>query len=142
MASGQRKAGCGMVETRWPPCGCIVTGFAKLGYTRCYMARIHGCIKGWRMTRVAIGRSAGKTAGMAFCTQNRSMRSGKRETGGRMIKRGIQPVVGIVAHLAIRWVSLGLMIFSPIILNLMTGQALRLGSKQSSLMTVGTLGDH
>ena len=56
-----------------------------------------------------------------------------------MVKRRIQPVVSIVAHLAIRRISLCFMVLGGIILSLMAGDAIRPGVQHSPLMTVRTL---
>ena len=59
-----------------------------------------------------------------------------------MIKSGIQPVIRIVAHLAVRRVCLGLMILSVVILHLVAGDAIRFCIEHRSLVTIRTLYNH
>ena len=44
-----------------------------------------------------------------------------------MIKGSVEPVAGVVAHVAIRWICLSLVVLCIIILDLVTGNAISLG---------------
>ena len=56
-----------------------------------------------------------------------------------MIESRVQPVVRIVAHFAINRIQLTFMIFSIIILNLVTGYTISFSVQESPFMTIGTL---
>ena len=76
---------------------------------------------------------------MAFRAFRIAVRPGQRKSGQRVVKAGIQPVLVAVAHLTIRGIRLRFVIFSAVVLHLVARQALRLGSLDRSLMTIGTL---
>lgn len=58
-----------------------------------------------------------------------------------MVESGVQPVVGIMAKLAVDRIGLGLVILRIIILGLMAAYAVGPRILHVSLMTVGTLND-
>ena len=64
------------------------------------------------------------------------MRSRKRKTRLGMVEGWIQPVVRIVAHQAIRRISLGLMVLGSVILGLMAGDAVRFGIQNGPFMAI------
>ena len=62
------------------------------------------------------------------------MRAGERESRIGMIEGRIQPVVGVVTHLAVGGVRLALVVPCIIVLNLMAGEAFRTGGDHAALV--------
>ena len=128
-----------MIECRGLPRGGCVAGLAQHRNSGGCMVRILGRGKGRRVTGIAIGWRAGIAVRMAFRTFCTRMCPGQRESGQRVVKARIQPVFIAVTHLTIRRIRLRFVIFRAVILHLVARQALRLGSLDRALMTIGTL---
>ena len=90
---------------------------------------------------VTIRWGSGKACGVALGTGGCGMNTDEREVCGSVVKVRVQPVIRVVAHGAINRVLLGLMIFRPVILNLVTSNTIRWGIEYRSLMTRGALGN-
>ena len=90
---------------------------------------------------VAISWSSSEACGVALGAGCRGMNAGQREVSCRMVKVRIQPIIRVVAHRAVNRELLGLMIFRPVILNLVTSNTIRWGIEYRSLMTRGALGN-
>ena len=86
------------------------------------------------MAGVTICWSAGEACGVALGTGGSGMNTGQREVRSCVVKVSVQPIIRVVAHRAVNRVLLGLMIFRPVILNLVTSDAIRWGVEYRSLV--------
>ena len=139
VASGDGKTGGGVIKGRRLPGGCSMAGgtnYRKAGgnVVRNLRGSIFSC-----MTSVAVGRGVRETIGVALGALSGRVYSCQREYRGRMVKVRIQPVVLIVAHLAVCRIHQGFVILCPVILNLMTSDTSGLCVQYTSFMAVRTL---
>ena len=93
------------------------------------------------MAGVTIRWCPSEACGVALGTGGCGMNTGKREVRSRVVKVSVQPIIRVVAHRAVDWVNLSLMIFRSVILNLMTSDAISRGIEYCSFVARRALGN-
>ena len=93
------------------------------------------------MASITIGWSSSEACGVTLGADGGNVNAGQWEVRCRVVKSRVQPVIRVMAHGAINRVLLGFVIFRSVILNLVTGDAIRWGIEYRSLMTGGALGN-
>jgi hypothetical protein len=88
------------------------------------------------MAGITVGWSVGISAGMALGAKYSGMGTCQREAGGSVIKRGIKPVGGVMAHIAIRRICLRFVILGIVVLNLVTGNTIGPGIQNGPFMAI------
>ena len=116
-----------------------MAGLAQHRDSGCGVVRILGRGKGSRVAGIAFGWCAGIAILVAFRAFRTRVCPGQRESGQRVVEVCVVPILTAMTQFAICWVGKRFVILRAVVLHLVARQALRLGSLDRALMTIGTL---